>query len=349
MANTHHRIPLTPRIERVLALDGPPFGRPRPTPDELEGIRQVLAEGAPAARRLNLAFAMAIVADNAPDDRSAQLVAAILHDPAADAALRRQAAAVLGDIPVPRSSTALAQALRGSPPALEASLLKSLAKVGDGEAARAIAALGEAATPQLTQLRGFARGAILYRIGGAVDQDAERALLPAGERVAFTSVPSEEVQETLRRFRGSTYGLRFNPALAYAFQCGHARHLVLLSAELQRGRLLAALAEKRRLLGIVAMQDERGSPDYLARRLIVARPAGATIHLSVLSPSGEVDMTGSLRHTDHGMALSLRSHGARRPVQVEGSVSDDGIALEATAFSEGPWNKRTGDTDPAAA
>jgi hypothetical protein len=97
------------------------------------------------------------------------------------------------------------------------------------------------------------------------------------------------------------------------------------------------------------MQDERGSPDYLARRLIVARPAGAAIDLSVLSPSGEVDMTGSLRHGDHGMVLSLRSHGARRPVQVEGTVTDDGITLEATAYSDGAWNKRMGDTDPAAA
>jgi hypothetical protein len=291
---------------------------------------------------------MYIAADNAPDERTARLVAAILHDRAADEPLRRQAAAVLGDVPVPHASMALAQALPGSPPSLEAALLKSLAKVGDGEAARLIAALGDAATPQLAQLRGFARAAILYRAGGAVDEAADQALLPTGQPVAIASVPSDEVQDTLRRFRGSTYGLRFNPALGYAFQCGHARHLVLLSAELQRGKLLASLAEKRRLLGVVAMQDERGSPDYVARRLIVSRPAGDTVHLSVLSPSGEVDLTGSLRRNDRGFHLALHSQGSRRPVQVEGEVTNDGITLQASAFTAGVWRKRVGEVDPAA-
>src|SRR5688500_17757241 len=106
--------PLTPRFERVLALDGPWFGRPKPSREELEAIRGLIAQGAPAAKGYNLARAMAIAADNSPTPETAALIAGILNDERADLALRRQAAAVLGEIPVRASGKALAESLAGS-------------------------------------------------------------------------------------------------------------------------------------------------------------------------------------------------------------------------------------------
>lgn len=342
--------PLTPRFQRVLALDRMPFGWPQPTPEEIEAIRGVLAEGVPAAQRVNLARAMSVAADKAPDAETARLIAKILKSPSADVSLRRRAAAVLGDIPVRGASKALTEALATSTAALEATLLKSLAKVGDLEAARVIAARAPSGSVQVARLRDFARAAILYRLGGAVDEAAERALVPVGVAIEVSHASVADVEAAVRQFRGSTYGLRFNPELGYAMQCGTVRHLVLLSAELQRGKLLAALAEQRRIVGIVAMQEERGAARYLARRLIVTRPQRDGIDVSVVSPAGEVDLLGTLRPDGDGYALALRSHGATpRPTAVDGFVSNDGLVLHVRAFFGGPSRKLGGEVDPAVA
>lgn len=340
--------PLTPRFVRVLALDGPWFGRPRPNAKELEGIRYVLAEGALAAKRLNLARAMAIAADNAPTAETAALIAKILKDPGADLALRRQAAALLGDIPVRASGKALVEALPGSSPMFEATLLAALAKVGEADAAQAVAARPKAASKRLARLRDFARALILYRSGGPVDERADNALLPIGQEVAITHPTVAEVSAVIERLRGSTFGLRLNPALGYAFDCGGARHLVLLSSDLQPGKLLAALLEKRRIAGMVVMQDERGSTTYLARRLIVTRPERGGIAVSVVSPTGEVELRGMLLPQDKGYALSLRNHAVRRPTEVDGFVGEDGLVLRVRVFADATSPKQSGDVDPAA-
>jgi hypothetical protein len=351
--------PLTPRFQRLLALASPPFGRPKPTATELEAIRGVLAEGPTAATRLNLGQAMCIAADNAPDDETASLIAKILNDANADASLRRQAAAALGDIPRRSASKALIDALAGSSAGLEATLLKSLAQVGDAEAERIIARREPTVSVRLVRLRDFARAAILLRLGAPVDERAEQAILPtavaraapAGVELAVTDEPPAEIEATIRRFRGSTYGLRFNPQLGYAFECGNARHLVLLSSELQRGSLLASLGAKRRIAGLVAIQDETGEQSsYLARRLIVTRPTGDGIDVSIVGPGGEVDLVGNLRPRGTGYVLTLRTYDeARRPTAVDGVVSEDGLVLNLRTLTGGPSGKRHGEIDPSAA
>jgi hypothetical protein len=341
--------PLTPRFERVLALDGPTFGRPRPTPEELEAIRGVLAEGASAAARLKLARAMAIAVDSAPDTKTAWLIARILMDDDADAALRRQAAALLGDIGLRGASKALAEALVDAGPGLETVLLQSLAKCGDADAARAIAARPKTRSARLARLRDFARATIAYRSGAPVDERAERALLPIGTPLAVGRPSAQEATAVIDRLRGSSYGLRLDPEQAYSFQCGNSRHLVLLASELGRGRLAAALAARQRIAGIVAMQDEKGSTTYLARRLIVTRPGRNGIDVAVVGTDGEPDLLGSLRTEGQRLAIGLRSHGAARtPIVVDGFADDSGLMLDVRVFGGGASVKRSGDVDPAA-
>lgn len=342
--------PLTPRFERVLALDGPWFGRPKPTRDELEAIHGLIAQGVPAAKRYNLARAMAIAADNSPTPETASLIVRILNDERADLALRLQAASLLGEIPVRTSSKALAEALVGSSPMFEAALLGALAKVGEVEAAKAIAARPPTVSKRLARLRDFARAMILYRDGREADERADNALLPIGQEVAIRHEPAAEVTKVMAGLRGSTFGVRINPAIGYAFHCGSARHVVLLSADLPAGGLLAALSERRRIAGIVAMQDERGSATYVVHRVIVTRPECDGIAVAVLTTGGEVELRGKLMPQDKGATLSLRSHAAgRRPTEVEGVVSDEGLVLRARVFADEASAKRSGDVDPAAA
>jgi hypothetical protein len=342
--------PLSPRFQRVLALDGPTFGRPRPAPDELQAIRGVLAEGPAAAQRLNLARAMAIATDNAPDAETARLLARILKDGQADAALRRQAAALLGDIPLRSAAKALTESLPASSPGLEATLLKALARCGDVDAARAIAARPATPSARLARLRDYARSVIAYRTGSEIDDRAERALLPPGETVEMARETPDSLAAAIRGWRGSTYGVRLGTEIGFGLQCGSARHLVMLAADLGRGQLLQALGRKRRIAGLVAMQDERGSATYLARRLIVTRPGSAGIDVAVVGTDGELDLLGVLRTAGNVGTLSLRSHGsARPPIAVDGTVEGGRLRLELRTFRGGAVLKRSGEVDPAAA
>ncbi|MBK6972723.1 MAG: hypothetical protein IPH26_07120 [Sterolibacteriaceae bacterium] len=206
-------------------------------------------------------------------------------------------------------------------------------------------------SPRLARLRDFARAAILYRTGASVDERAERAILPVGEAIAVTHEPALKIEAALAQLRGSTYGLRFNPKLGYGFDCGGTRHLVLLSSELERGALLAALGAKRRIAGIVAMVDGSDTAaSYVARHLIVVRPARDGIDVSVIDTDGDVQLQGGLRRDGKGLALTLRTHGAALPpTAVDGAVTDDGVTLDVRVFVGGPPVKRHGEVDPIAA
>ena len=198
---------------------------------------------------------------------------------------------------------------------------------------------------------------ILYRIGGPIDEKTERAIMPrraeltapAGVNLPVTHEPPAAVEEVIRRFRGSAYGLRFDPTLGHSFRCGNVRHLVLLSAGLSRGTLIASLAATRRIAGVVAIQDERdASASYLTRRLIVTSPARDAIDVAVIGPDGEVDLRGTLRPEGPGSVLTLRTYGARPLAAVDGVVREDGLVLNIRAVISGV-RKAGGDIDPAAA
>ena len=343
-----------PYLEHLLALDQLPLGRVRVSPAEIDVIRGVLAEGAVAAKRFNLSRAMFIAADNAPDEKTAALIANILNDRAADGALRLQAAAMLGDLPVQSASRSLIAALAGSPSALEAALLESLAKVGDAEAARAIDARPDAASPALGRLRNFARAAILYRYGACADERADNAILPIGTAVKVDHESPTNIEAAVRRLRGSNYGLHFNPELGYSLSCGGARHLVLLSSDLKRGDLVRSLGAARRIAGIVAMADgDDGSSgntsSYVARGLIVTRPERKGIGVSVLGTDGRVHLLGAMRPVADGLALSLHSRGnVGPPIAVDGALTNDEIVLVVRAFGYLAASA-TGEVDPIAA
>lgn len=340
----------SPRLRQLLALDGAFFGRPRASADELEILRRVLAEGSRAAQSLNLAAAMFIAVDNAPVSETAVLIGHILNDRSAPQALRLHAAHCLGDIDARASSKALVEALVGAPPALEFALLKALAKVGDEEAGRAFA--GRTTGPaSLRRLRDVTRGLIALRRGVAPDSRADAALMPPGEDLPLTALTAADVKSLISGFRGSTYGIVINPSLAFEWSCQGERGFLLLSDQLEQGRLVTSVTASRRIAGLIASPDERGSKTVLARRVVVTRPErDGNVSISVLGPGGDIESTGMLRPQDKGLQLLLHSHpGAHRPFEVQGRVDEDRMVLRVRLFASGGAHKLGGDVDPAAA
>ncbi len=338
--------PLTTRLQRLLALDGPFFGRPRPTAAEMESLLAVLAEGSRAADRVHVGRAMQIAADNAPDERTANLIARVLHDAAAPPALRLQAAASLGEIPLRTAGKALAEALSRSDAGLEATLLQSLAKVGDLDAEPLILQR-PAATPRLAQLRAFARAAILLRAGRPLDAAASDAVLPVGVAIEVGAEPPQAVAAVLARWRGARYGVQLAPELGWRLRAPCGDQLLLLAAQMAAGRRLAWLAGGERIAGVVAVRETGDEGDYAAQRLVLTQPTAAGLRVSVVRLDGEVDLLGHLGAAREGYALTLRSTGrAGLPLAVDGMVSDDALRLRVHAFPAQRARKRSGAVEP---
>lgn len=339
--------PLTSRIERVLAFDGPPFGRVRPTPTELHSLLDLLAQGPAAGQRLNLARAVQIVADVAPDERTARLVARLLRDPASPLALRLHAAAALGELPLRSAAQALAESLDDAPSGLEPTLLKALAQVGDAEGERAIARRPATAAPRLSRLRAYARAAIRLRAGTPLDGPARQAVLPAGVRLALRPAAPDQVKAVLARYRGARWGLEPSPDLAWQLRCGGADHLLMLAAALAPGRRREWLRSAPRIAGLLAMDDAQHHEGWRTRRIIATEPQGEEIRVSVLRPDGDVELLGRLRPQGEGFALELQSlsHSAA-PMRVEGLVSEDAVRLQVHEYTRAA--RLRGDVDPAA-
>lgn len=341
--------PLTSRMQRVLALDGPFYGRPRPTPEEMEGVLGVLAEGARAAGRLHVGRAIQIAADNAPDSRTARLIARVLKDGKAQLGLRLQAAASLGDIPVRTAAKALAEMLTQSDAALEPALLQSLAKVGDVDAAAIIVARPAPRSRRLAQLRAYARAAILVRAGKTLDSAAAEAVLPTGVAIDVHPESRTAVEAALARFRGSRYDVQLTSELGWRLRCGGDDHLLLLAAQMARGRRMAWLAGGARIAGLLAMRDDQHGDVWSVRRLVMTRPVDGGFQVSVLRPDGEVELLGSLTPSGEGNhRLALRSTGrAPVPLAIDGTVSEETIRFQLRQFATQRAAKLVGEVDPA--
>lgn len=341
---------LPPRLQRVLAHDGPMFGRPRLSVDELAALRALIALGAPANRHWHLGRAMSIAADRAPDADTAALLGRILRDAAAALPLRRRAAALLGDLPLRVASKLLLEALHDAPAGLEPTLLLALAKNGDVDAARAIEALATqrpTRSPRLAEQRERTRALVLYRAGRA-DPRADRALMPPGRLMAFDALSSDAAAQVLSGLRGSAFGLRLDATRALAFNCG-LRHVFMPSAELPRQDVMAHLLRQPGLAGVILMLDEQGSATYLTRRIVVTRPEGQTVAVAVLNLAGEAELIGTLRQQGSGAHLQLRGAvAARRSIEVDGELASDGSLRLAARVLSGRAAKLHGEVDPAA-
>ena len=332
--------PLSPRMRTVLAPAGPPFGQPKANKREAEAIRAILAGRDRAKADIALGRAMRVLAYSDPSDETAAAIAKVLADARVEAGIRRQAVALLGDVPAKASVRALLGELGKADPPMEFEVLRALARVGDARASEAIEALPKTDSPALARARGFARTAILYRLGAEVDKKAEQCVMPRGTPLPIKRATPEAIARTIAAYRGSTYGIRFQRALGFAMVCEGYRHAILLDEGVRLGQLIRDLRAKRRIAGIVAM-DDRSTGQFLPRRIILTRPDGDGVAVSVVRPSGEVALFGALRPNGKGLALVLRNHGGERvPTLIEGNVTDAEIVLSGRLFPETAAPKR---------
>ena len=331
---------LSRRMREELARDrGSLVGAPPATRKEAEAIRSLLAGKERRTAEISLDRAMRTIVRAEPIDATAEALAAVAGDSELASGIRREAVALLGEVPARAAARALARLLRAGDPDMEFTIVEALAKVGDAAAEKTLASLPKTDWAPLARARAFARTAILYRLGGKGADQAERAVLPRGAPLPIRRLSPTAAAKKAGTLRGATWGVRVQPELGFSFRCG-AEHVLLLDEGLRQGQLVRDLLSRPRLAGLIAM-DDRASGTFVTRRLILTRPEGKTVRVSVVRPSGEVALLGQLQPAGKGLALRLRDHGGERlPIEVEGLVTEEDVTLRGRIFAETAAPKR---------
>jgi hypothetical protein len=120
---------------------------------------------------------------------------------------------------------------------------------------------------------------------------------------------------------------------------------MLVNDELRRGHLTIDLLAKRRIAGLIAM-EEPDSNDFVTRHLIFIKPARGKAVISITNPAGEVVMMGKLQKSRTGLELEMRDHThSRFPINVSGLITDSEVLVGGELYPGSAHEKDSGDVD----
>lgn len=336
---------LSKRLRAALAIDGPHFGRPRPKPRELIAIKNALKSRSKNQPEISLGKLMRVAVDADPSSDTAKLVSNVLADSKLDNGVRRQAATLLGDLPFIPARNALHKQLSSREAHFEPTLLKALAKIGDSKTIMAIKKLPKTNSDVLRKMRNSVATVIAYRIGEKPTRTREHALIPRSTPLLIESEKPAKVKTVVDKLRGSNYGLKLKRDFGLCFNCGDTKHVLLVNDDLKRGQFAENLLAKRRIVGVIAMEEE-DSNDFVTRYLVFVKPTRQQAVISVINTSGEVVMMGKFRRTSSGLELEMRDHtNARVPTNVTGLITDSEVHIQGELFPESSREKNAGEVD----
>ena len=263
--------------------------------------------------------AMAILAASSHPEREA-LLARVLESPGEDRRYRVVAAITLGRIDTKAAEAALLRNLRADQPAV-AEVLKSLGRIGDEDALRAIESLQ---LDEIEAARGpavFAAALISYRLGLAGHDlplpDAAQLQTPPDREVELPievrRLDAAEARVVLEALRRYPYGnVAFDPGAVTRFYCAGEVNVICTNREFAAPGALATATARKALMAVGALQSpETGdySPSYLV--LTHPGPGPGAIELVVPRCGGAMAMAGTGRIADDRAEFELRS--VRRP------------------------------------
>ncbi|MBE9139973.1 HEAT repeat domain-containing protein [Nodosilinea sp. LEGE 07088] len=293
--------------------------------------------------------------ERSPETRA--ITASILSDSRQPNRVRSLAALNLSLMPAPETERALIQNLQEANTQLQASVVRSLGRIGTVQAFEQLQRLDTASELVRRQVA-FAKQTIAYRSdSSAPDLQAERTRLPLAQRdqlsaparsttgwATFSAKPvtGHPVQEKVRNIWGSTYGLTLNQTLGLEVDCGTAQHFLFLHERLQQGRFLAGLRSRPSIIGLLAPEPEP-EQHVTIRYVLLANPSDQGLALAVTRTNGDLVYGGDGTLTRAGLRFTLRDVGPTlTPTEIVGQVSDDEIQLTLRIGPENSRPKRHG-------
>jgi hypothetical protein len=261
----------------------------------------------------------------------------VLADTAAALRHRHLAATLLGRIDSPVARLALAQALATADPRLAGAIARSLGRIGDRAALKALVkASASLAGVPLAQAR-FAMRLIAHRLDLALpelpDAAAKANAAPPEALRPFQLAPAGavEVQMALRALAHEPFGIELDGRSAHAIRCDGSQAVLFMNRDLDLATDVRRLLTRKALAGVVARRAD-GAETYSASLVILTSPdaEGKVVSVTAHQTSGTLTLIGSARPRGEGLSFELRGVQRRGgfAARLEGILAGSAIVLD---------------------
>jgi hypothetical protein len=280
-------------------------------------------------------------------------LAAVLSDAATPLRLRHLAAAQLGRVDSEVARLALTQALATPDRRLAGAIARSLGRIGDRAALRALvkasASLSGAA---LTQAH-FAIRLVAHRLDLALpelpEESPEASPAPPVGLGPFELGPAGgvEIQMALRALAHEPFGIELDERSAHSIRCDGAQCVLLWNRSLDLATDPRRLLTRKALAGIVARRAQ-GADAYAASLVLLTSPdaEGRAVSVAVHQTNGTVTLIGRARPRGEGLAFELGSVQRRGAfaARIEGTLVGSAIVLDVARVAS--WRHNVGRPTP---
>jgi hypothetical protein len=276
-------------------------------------------------------------------------LAAVLSDAATPLRHRHLAAALLGRNDSEVARLALTLALATPERRLAGAIARSLGRIGDRAALRALvkasASLSGAA---LAQAR-FAIRLIAHRLDLELpelpEEIPEASPAPAVGLGPFELRPAGavEAQMALGALVHEPFGIELDERSAHSIRCDGAQSVLLWNRSLDLATDPRRLLMRKALAGIVARRAE-GADTYAASLVLLTSPdaEGRAASVAVHQTNGTLTLFGSARQRGEGLAFELGSVQRRGAfaARIEGTIFGSALVLETARVAS--WRHNVG-------
>jgi hypothetical protein len=273
----------------------------------------------------------------------------VLADAAAPLRHRHLAAVQLGRIDSEVARLALTQALATPDQRLAGAIARSLGRIGDRIALRALVKASASLTGVALAQARFAMRLIAHRLDLPLpeppDAAPEAGLAPPEALRPFDLGPAGgvEAQMALRALAHEPFGIELDERSAHAMRCDGSQSVLFLNRGLDLARDPRHLLAKKALAGVVARRAD-GAETYAASLVILTTPdaEGTAVSVSAYQTSGTPTLVGSARPRGEGLAFELRGVQRRGgfAARIEGTLAGSAIVLDTARVAS--WREPVG-------
>ena len=267
-----------------------------------------------------------------------RVLAAVMRDPAAPAALRSTAALAIGKDPAPQNRIALEGALGIEDPTVLRRVATALGRIGGPETLSRLRAVAQPKDPAAARALSFARSLIAYRHGLAEEWIKPPAvprlrIAPGtGTALAHEALGGEAAQAVEARLRRELPGLPMAVAGGVALTCGH-EHMALLPGA------GAAQAARRSAVPAVVLKQSHSLGYFSVHLYLLSHPlGGGRIALWGLRPDGTLTHAGEAQAEKDGFGFRLEALETPHspPMLVAGRLHTDPLRVAVTEARVAP-------------
>ncbi len=272
-----------------------------------------------------------------------ELLAGVLRDRSEPPIIRSAAAIALGRIATRDSEQVLLANLSAEEVVVKSEVLRALGRIGRHEALAAIDALRLPADDPAKNAAEFGAALIAHRLrldGHDLPLPSEERLLKTpGENsqpIRVSTLTSADAAKVLADLTAQPHGIEYDQGRLVRLECGRRVNVVCPNRELSAPGSVARLAERKALVGVVALHSPE-TGDYSVSYLVMVAPGESSRRLNIIAPrcSGGLGLAGTGELAGNQMAFHLRTieRPGAYPMEVSGEFGAGEIRFHRAVVS----------------